>query len=303
MSKIDFSGRVAIVTGAGAGLGKDYAVELAKRGAKVVVNDLGGTRDGTGSGDTAASQVVDEIKAQGGEAVPNFDSVATAEGGENIVKTALDAYGKIDILINNAGILRDKSFGKMSEQEWDAVLAVHLKGTFNVTKPAFINMKENKYGRILMTSSGSGMFGNFGQANYASAKAGMAGLVNVLKIEGAKYGIKTNMLLPSAGTRMTEDVMPPEMFDKLKVEYITPGVLYLVSEQCQDSGAYINAFAGFFSRSQVMSGPGMMFGDKPTPEMVAENWEKIMSMDNPKYFDDVNQIMFDALQSDVVQKP
>jgi len=228
MSKIDFSGRVAIVTGAGAGLGKDYAVELAKRGAKVVVNDLGGTRDGTGSGDTAASQVVDEIKAQGGEAVPNFDSVATAEGGENIVKTALDAYGKIDILINNAGILRDKSFAKMSEQEWDAVLAVHLKGTFNVTKPAFINMKENKCGRILMTSSGSGMFGNFGQANYASAKAGMAGLVNVLKIEGAKYGIKTNMLLPSAGTRMTEDVMPPEMFDKLKVENITPGVLYLV---------------------------------------------------------------------------
>jgi len=303
MSKIDFTGRVAIVTGAGAGLGRDYALELGKRGAKVVVNDLGGSRDGTGASGGAASKVVEEIKAAGGEAVPNFDNVASAEGGENIVKTAIDAYGKVDILINNAGILRDKSFAKMTEAEWDAVIAVHLKGTFNVTRPAFVNIRENKYGRIVLTSSGSGMFGNFGQGNYAAAKAGMAGMVNVLKLEGAKYNIKTNLLMPSAGTRLTEDVMPPEMFQKLDVKYITPGVLYLVSEQCQDSGAYINAFAGYFSRSQVLSGPGFMFPEMPTPEQVAEKWGQIMSLDTPKYYNDVNEIMFAALAANAVQKP
>lgn len=304
MSKIDFTGRVAIVTGAGAGLGKDYALNLAQRGAKVVVNDLGGARDGSGPGSSAAAdKVVEEIKAAGGEAVPNYDNVASAEGGENIVKTAIDNYGKVDILINNAGILRDKSFAKMTEQEWDAVIAVHLKGTFNVTRPAFINMKENKYGRIVLTSSGSGMFGNFGQTNYAAAKAGMAGMVNVLKLEGAKYNIKTNLLMPSAGTRLTEDVMPPDMFQKLDVKYITPGVLYLVSEQCQESGIYLNAFAGYFSRSQVLSGPGHLFPELPTVEQVAEKWADIMSLDNPKYYNDVNEIMFSALASDAVQKP
>ncbi len=296
MSKIDFTGRVAIVTGAGAGLGKDYAVELAKRGAKVVVNDLGGSRDGSGSGSaSAADLVVNEIKAAGGEAVANYDNVASTQGGENIVNTAINTYGKVDILINNAGILRDKSFGKMTEQEWDAVIAVHLKGTFNVTRPAFVNMRENKYGRIILTSSGSGMFGNFGQGNYAAAKAGMAGMVNVLKLEGAKYNIKANLLMPSAGTRLTEDVMPPEMFKKLDVKYITPGVLYLASEQCQESGIYLNAFAGYFSRSQVLSGPGVLFPDMPSPEQVAEKWNDIMSLENPRFYNDVNEIMFAAL--------
>jgi NAD(P)-dependent dehydrogenase (short-subunit alcohol dehydrogenase family) len=303
MSNIDFNGRVAIVTGAGAGLGKDYAVNLAARGAKVVVNDLGGARDGSGDGSAqAADVVVDEIKAAGGEAVANYDNVASSEGGENIVKTAIDNYGKVDILINNAGILRDKSFVKMSEKEWDAVIAVHLKGTYNVTRPAFINMKANKYGRIVLTSSGSGMFGNFGQSNYAAAKAGMAGMVNVLKLEGAKYDIKTNLLMPSAGTRLTEDVMPPDMFAKLDVKYITPGVMYLVSEQCQESGIYLNAFAGFFSRSQVMSGPGHMFPEMPTVEQVAEKWADIMKLDNAKTYNDVNEIMFDALAAQVVEK-
>ncbi|MGB4000709.1 MAG: SDR family NAD(P)-dependent oxidoreductase, partial [Desulfomonilia bacterium] len=172
MAKIDFTGRVAIVTGAGAGLGRCHALELAKRGAKVVINDLGGARDGVGSDSSAANKVVEEIKALGGEAVPNYDNVASVEGGANIVKTAVDAFGKVDILINNAGILRDKSFTKMEEENWDAVMNVHLKGAYCVSRPAFEVMRANNYGRIIMTTSGAGLFGNFGQSNYASAKMG-----------------------------------------------------------------------------------------------------------------------------------
>ncbi len=287
---IDFKDRVAIVTGAGAGLGKCHALDLAKRGAKVVVNDLGGSRDGSGSSDAAANQVVEEIKAAGGEAVPNFDNVATIEGGENIVKTAIDAFGKVDILINNAGILRDKSFAKMDEGSWDAVIAVHLKGAYCVTKPAFANMRENGYGRIVMTTSGAGIFGNFGQANYAAAKCGVVGLTNVLNLEGAKYNIKTNVLAPIAATRMTEDVMPPPIFEKLKPDFVTPVVVYMCSEQCEDSGTIINAGAGYFSKSSIMTGSGAIV-DNPTAESVQENWSKITNMDNAKYIDQVNTLL------------
>jgi len=299
MSKIDFTGRVAIVTGAGAGLGRNHAIELAKRGAKVVVNDLGGTRDGVGSSESAANKVVEEIKALGGEAVPNYDNVATVKGGENIVKTAIDAFGKVDILINNAGILRDKSFAKMEEENWDAVVAVHLKGAYCVTRPAFQNMRENGYGRIVMTTSGAGLFGNFGQTNYASAKMGLVGLANVLKLEGAKYNIKTNVLAPVAATRLTEDVLPPEIFEKMKVEFVTPAVLYMCSELCEDSGVIINAGLGYFSRSAMMTGPGAILSDGkkvPTPEEVMDNWEKITSLDNPKFFNQLND-MFGELGS------
>jgi len=299
MSKIDFTGRVAIVTGAGAGLGRNHAIELAKRGAKVVVNDLGGTRDGVGSSESAANKVVEEIKALGGEAVPNYDNVATVKGGENIVKTAIDAFGKVDILINNAGILRDKSFAKMEEENWDAVVAVHLKGAYCVTRPAFQNMRENGYGRIIMTTSGAGLFGNFGQTNYASAKMGLVGLANVLKLEGAKYNIKTNVLAPVAATRLTEDVLPPEIFEKMKVEFVTPAVLYMCSELCEDSGVIINAGLGYFSRSAMMTGPGAILSDGkkvPTPEEVMDNWEKITSLDNPKFFNQLND-MFGELGS------
>ncbi len=181
MPKIDFTGRVAIVTGAGAGLGRCHALEFAKRGAKVVINDLGGARDGVGSSDAAANKVVEEIKALGGEAVPNYDNVATVEGGKGIVQTAIDAFGKVDILVNNAGILRDCTFHKMEEENWDAVVGVHLKGAYCVTKPAFINMRENGYGRIVMTTSGAGLFGNFGQANYSAAKAGIVGLTECVE--------------------------------------------------------------------------------------------------------------------------
>ncbi len=299
MSKIDFTGRVAIVTGAGAGLGRNHAIELAKRGAKVVVNDLGGTRDGVGSSESAANKVVEEIKALGGEAVPNYDNVATVEGGENIVKTAIDAFGKVDILVNNAGILRDKSFAKMEEENWDAVVGVHLKGAYCVTRPAFQNMRENGYGRIVMTTSGAGLFGNFGQTNYASAKMGVVGLANVLKLEGAKYNIKTNVLAPVAATRLTEDILPPEVFKKMKVEFVTPVVLYMCSELCEDSGVIINAGLGYFSRSAMMTGPGAVLSDGgkiPTPEEVMENWEKITSLDNPKFFNQLND-MFGELAS------
>jgi NAD(P)-dependent dehydrogenase (short-subunit alcohol dehydrogenase family) len=287
MSRIDFTGRVAIVTGAGGGLGRNHAIELAKRGAKVVVNDLGGSKTGVGSSSSAADNVVEEIRALGGEAVPNYENVATPAGGENIVQTAIDVFGKVDILINNAGILLDSSFAKMDEKKWDAVMAVHLKGTFCVTKPAFICMTNRGYGRIVMTTSGSGLFGNFGQTNYASAKMGVVGFANVLKLEGAKYNVKTNVLAPIAGTRLTEDVVPPEIFRKMRVDFVTPAVLYMCSEQCQDSGVIINAGLGYFSRSAIMTGEGFILsdGDKiPTPEEVMENWNRITSLENPRFF-------------------
>lgn len=285
MSQIRFDGRVAIITGAGAGLGRTYALEFAKRGAKVVINDLGGARDGSGASKSAADIVVDEIKKAGGQAVANYDSVATPAGGENIVKTAMDAFGKVDILINNAGILRDKSILKMSEEEWDIVHAVHLKGAFNVTKPAFAVMREKGYGRIVFTTSGAGIYGNFGQANYAAAKAGLVGLMNVVNIEGAKYNIKANTIAPVAASRLTEDVMPPEIFQKLKPEYVTPIVAYLSSEENQDSGMIFNCGAGWYSRAAIMCMPGVALGDgkRDIPvEEIKENWNKIKSLEGGK---------------------
>jgi NAD(P)-dependent dehydrogenase (short-subunit alcohol dehydrogenase family) len=297
MSKIDFTGRVAIVTGAGAGLGRCYALELAKRGAKVVINDLGGTRDGVGSDSSAANKVVEEIKALGGQAVPNYDNVATVAGGANIVKTAVDAFGKVDILINNAGILRDKSFTKMEEENWDSVMNVHLKGAYCVSRPAFEVMRANNYGRIIMTTSGAGLFGNFGQSNYASAKMGLIGLTNVLKLEGAKYNVKTNVIVPVAASRLTEDVLPPEFFEKMKPDYIAPAVLYMCSEECQDSGMIINATLGYFSRTAILTGPGAILskdGKIPSPEEVRDSWNTITSLESPKYFNQLPE-MFGVL--------
>ncbi|MDO9350187.1 MAG: SDR family oxidoreductase [Deltaproteobacteria bacterium] len=293
MSKIDFTGRVAIVTGAGGGLGRSYSIELAKRGAKVVVNDLGGSRDGSGSSPSAADQVVEELRAFGGEAVPNYDNVATLEGGEHIVRTAIDAFGKVDILINNAGILLDSTFAKMDEKKWDLVVAVHLKGTFCVTKPAFTCMMKQGYGRIVMTTSGSGLLGNFGQTNYASAKMGVVGFANALKLEGAKYNIKTNVIAPIAGTRLTEDVVPPEIFKIMRVDFVTPAVLYMCSEECQASGVVINAGLGYFSRSAIMTGEGVILSDGnrvSSPEEIMENWDKITSLENPRFFNNLGEM-------------
>ncbi|MCB2147646.1 MAG: SDR family NAD(P)-dependent oxidoreductase [Deltaproteobacteria bacterium] len=297
--EIRFDDRVAIVTGAGAGLGRTYALELARRGARVVVNDLGGSRDGAGGGSSSpADRVVEEIRAAGGEAVANYDSVATAEGGANIVKTALDAFGTVDILINNAGILRDKSFVKMSAEIWQAVLDVHLKGAYNVTRPAFAVMKEKGYGRIIMTTSAAGLYGNFGQTNYAAAKMGLVGLMNTLKLEGEKYGIKVNTVAPIAASRLTEDVMPPEMFAKSKPEFVAPLVLYLCSDRCPVSGNIYNAGMGFFNRAAVVTGPGKVLAKDdqlPTPETVMANLEAISDLTGAKIYHDLNAQVGDAL--------
>ena len=285
---IRFDDRVAIVTGAGAGLGRVYALELAKRGARVVVNDLGGARDGLGETSTsAADAVVEEIKALGGEAVPCYDSVATVEGGEAIVKAAVEAFGRVDILINNAGILRDRSFAKMSPEDWEGVLSVHLSGAYHVSRPAFVKMREGGFGRIVMTTSAAGLFGNFGQANYSAAKMGLVGLMNTLKIEGEKYNIKVNTVSPIALTRLTEDIIPPDLHDKVKPEFVAPIVLFLCSEQCPANGGIYNAGMGYYSRSALGSGPGSVVGDGetiPSPEAVADRLKEIKSMDDPQEY-------------------
>ena len=210
MSEISFRDRVAVVTGAGGGLGRTYALELAKRGASVVVNDLGGAADGTGAASSAADNVVKEITEAGGVAVANYDSVATPEGGAAIIQTALDNFSKVDVVINNAGILRDKSFSKLSPEELEIVIDVHLKGAFFVSQPAFRVMKEQGYGRFLFTASAAGVFGNFGQSNYGAAKMGLVGLMNVLAVEGAKNNIKANTIMPIANTRLTKDLLGPD---------------------------------------------------------------------------------------------
>ena len=280
MAEITFDGRVAVVTGAGGGLGRTYALEMARRGAKVVVNDLGGSVDGTGGDDTAAQKVVDEIKAAGGEAVPNYDSVSTPEGGENIIKTAVDNFGKVDVVINNAGILRDKSFAKLTWEDLDAVLDVHLKGAFYVSQPAFKIMKENGYGRFVFTASNAGVFGNFGQTNYGAAKMGLVGLSNVLAIEGAKAGIKSNVVCPVAATRMTMELLGPAA-DALQAETVTPLVTFLASEACEQTHEIYSAAGGRYARVFVGLAPGW-FGGKghvPTVEDVLDNLDQIRKQD------------------------
>jgi 3-hydroxy-3-methylglutaryl CoA synthase/NAD(P)-dependent dehydrogenase (short-subunit alcohol dehydrogenase family) len=296
MAKIRFDGQVAVITGAGGGLGRAYAIELASRGASVVVNDLGGARDGTGRGSAApAQQVVDEITAAGGRAVANYDNVATAEGGQNIIDCALKHYGRVDIVINNAGILRDKSFTKMEPENWHAVLAVHLNGAFNVSRPAFEVMRTQGYGRVIMTTSAAGLYGNFGQANYSAAKMALVGMMNTLKLEGAKYDICVNTIAPLAASRLTEDVMPGEMLDRMKPELVTPMVVYLASDQCRESGRIYNAGMGYFNQAAILTGKGTRLGrgeNPPTPEEVAENFEQIMDMTGAEPIDDANAALF-----------
>ena len=291
--EIRFDDRVAIVTGAGAGLGRVYALELAKRGARVVVNDLGGARDGSGEGSsTPADQVVAEIKALGGEAVANYDNVATPEGGRNIVNSAREAFGTVDILINNAGILRDKSFLKMEPENWQSVLDVHLNGAYHVTRPAFAIMKEKGYGRIVMTTSAAGLYGNFGQTNYTAAKMALIGLMNTLKLEGQKYGIKVNTVAPVAASRLTEDVLPPDFFEKLKPEFVAPMVLYLSSEECPVTGNIYNAGMGCYNRAAIVTGAGAVIGkgqEIPTAEQVVDSWEDIASLKNAKEYTQLNE--------------
>ncbi len=255
MSEIRFDERVAIITGAGNGLGRSYAHYLSARGARILVNDLGGGTDGDGGSTRPADQVVEEIRAAGGEATANYDSVASAQGGEAIVETALKAYGKVDIVINNAGILRDASLAKMLPENFDLLIDVHLKGAFYVTQPAFKVMRENGYGRVVYTASGAGVFGNFGQANYAAAKMGLLGLSNVTAIEGAKYNILSNVVTPIARTRLTENVMGA-VGDRFAPEFIAPLVAYLVCEESELTHEIFNVGAGRYSRIFVASAPG-----------------------------------------------
>jgi NAD(P)-dependent dehydrogenase (short-subunit alcohol dehydrogenase family)/acyl dehydratase/putative sterol carrier protein len=296
--KIRFDGRVAIITGAGAGLGRVYALELAKRGAKVVVNDLGGARDGSGQGSsTPADEVVREIREMGGEAVADYHSVATPEGGRAIVQTALDVFGKVDILINNAGILRDKSLLKMEPENWHAVMDVHLNGAYHVTRPAFEVMKANGYGRILMTTSAAALYGNFGQTNYAAAKMGLVGLMHTIKLEGEKYGIRVNTIAPLAASRLTEDVTPPDLLRKMKPEFVAPLALYLCSETCQASGSIYNTGMGFFNRAAVVTGAGRVIGSGetfPTVEDIIDQIDAIALLDGGKEYRQLSDQVVDA---------
>jgi len=272
--ELRFDNKVVIVTGAGGGIGRVYALAFASRGAKVVVNDLGGSTSGEGKSSKAADVVVEEIKKAGGQAVPNYDSV---EDGEKIVKTALDNYGKVDILINNAGILRDASFMKMTEKDWDLVHKVHMKGAYSVTRAAWNHMRDNNFGRIIMTSSAAGLFGNFGQANYSAAKLGLVGFAKALAIEGEKKNIRVNSIAPMAGSRMTESILPPDLLQALKPEFIAPLVLYLCHESCTETGSIFEVGLGWISKLRWQRTEGAFLDIKktPTPEDVATNWEKI----------------------------
>jgi NAD(P)-dependent dehydrogenase (short-subunit alcohol dehydrogenase family)/acyl dehydratase/putative sterol carrier protein len=295
---IRFDGQVAVVTGAGGGLGRTYALELARRGASVVVNDLGGQRDGSGASSRPADAVVHEITQAGGSAVANYDSVSTPEGGQRIVQSALDHFGRLDILVNNAGILRDKSFPKMTPDMWHAVLDVHLHGAFNVTHPAFQVMRQQGYGRIVLTTSAAGLFGNFGQANYGAAKMALVGLMNTLKLEGAKYNILVNTVAPLAATRLTQDVLPPDFIDQLKPEFVTPLVLYLCSGACTDSGLILNAGMGHYSRVAVVSAPGIALGEaEQIPDLghIHQHWAEIDDLSGATEHPDANAALVGML--------
>ena len=276
MSDIRFDGRVAVITGAGGGLGRTYALELASRGAQVVVNDLGGAADGTGGATSAADAVVQEIEAAGGTAVANYDSVSTPEGGEGVIQTAIDNFGKADIVINNAGILRDKSFAKLAPADLEAVIDVHLKGAFYVSQPAFRVMKENGFGRFLFTASAAGVFGNFGQSNYGAAKMGLVGLMNVLAVEGARSGIQANTIMPIANTRLTQDLLGP-IAEKLAPECVTPLVTYLVSEQCELTHELFSVGGGRYARVFVGLAQGWNAGPDTavSAEDIAANLDTI----------------------------
>lgn len=284
MSDVRFDGRVAIVTGAGGGLGRSHALLLASRGAKVVVNDLGGSRDGTGAPSSEmANKVVEEIRSAGGEAVADAHGVDSYEGGEAIVKTALDAYGTVDIVIANAGILRDRAFHNITEEDWDKIYAVHVKGSFDVIQPAFRIMRQNNYGRIIVTTSNAGLYGNFGQANYSSAKTALLGFASTLELEGAKYNIKANVIAPVAASRLTEDVMPPPVLEKLKAEYVSPMVAYLCSEECQVSGQIFTAGGGYFGRAAIVEGKGAVLPNASI-EDIRDSFAKISDLSGAEEF-------------------
>lgn len=286
MGDIRFDGKVAIVTGAGAGLGRSHALALAARGAKVVVNDLGAARDGAGASLTAAESVVEEIRKAGGEAIADGANVAKPDEVAAMVESAMKTWGRVDILVNNAGILRDKTFAKMDLADFRAVIDVHLMGTATCTKAVWRIMREQNYGRIVCTSSPSGLHGIFGQANYGAAKAAMIGFMNALHLEGAKYDIRVNLLSPSAKTRMTEDLgIPPEILDRMTPEAITAALLFLVSEGAP-SRAIVSCAAGGYARAYIVETDGIYLPpEEQTPENIAARWDEISSTEKVHYYE------------------
>lgn len=286
---IRFDGRVAIVTGAGGGLGRCYALELARRGAKVVVNDLGGALDGTSGSPSKAQAVVDEIKAAGGEAVANHDSVNDRASAQLMVDEAVKRFGSVDILVNNAGILRDKTIAKMELDDFEEVMDVHLMGSVYVTKAAFPLMKERGYGRVVLTTSSSGLYGNFGQSNYGAAKMGLVGFMNTLKLEGAKYGIKVNAVAPTAATRMTDGLWPPGVDKALAPEFVVPAVIYLCSDDCP-SGHIIEAGGTYFARVAIVEARGAVLGPQVTAEDVAARYDEIADLRGAQTLDEGSEV-------------
>ena len=279
---IRFDEKVVIVTGAGGGLGREHALEFARRGAKVVVNDLGGSVDGNGASDSA-NEVVEQIKSEGGDAIANGASVTDLDAVKGMVDETMNKWGRVDVLVNNAGILRDKSFHKISIEDFNLVMSVHFQGTLNCTHTVFPIMREQNYGRIIFTSSSSGVFGNFGQSNYGSAKMAMVGLMNTLKIEGQKYNIHTNSITPVAYTRMTDGLLPEEAGKSLQPQYVTPAVIYLSGDDAPN-GAIVSAGAGVFSRIFIheTDGVSLGLGEEMTPENIAASWDSISDMKDAK---------------------
>ncbi|MBT8494444.1 MAG: SDR family NAD(P)-dependent oxidoreductase, partial [Deltaproteobacteria bacterium] len=279
MSELRFDDKVAVVTGAGGGLGRSHALLLASRGAKVVVNDLGGTFKGDGASQKAADQVVSEIREAGGTAVANYDSV---ENGDKIIQTAIDEFGRVDIVVNNAGILRDVSFHKMTEDDWNKVYQVHVYGAFKVTHAAWPHMREQGYGRVIMTASAAGIYGNFGQANYAMAKLGLAGFANTLAIEGLRKNIHVNTIAPIAGSRMTETVLPPNLIEALRPEFVSPLVAWLCHQDCEENGGLFEVGGGFFSKLRWERSAGKTFrlGRDISPELVQNSWKQVASFES-----------------------
>ncbi len=279
---ISFKDKVVIVTGSGNGLGRSHALQFAQRGAKIVVNDLGGAIDGSGGSSEAAEKVVDEIKQNGGEAIANGSSVTDKAGVKKLVEDTMAAFGRIDVLVNNAGVLRDKSFGKMTLDDFEFVVDVHLMGSVYCTKAVWPIMVEQNYGRVIMTSSSSGVYGNFGQTNYGAAKLGVVGFMNSLKIEGQKYNIKVNSLIPVAATRMTESLMPKEVLEKLQPDVVSPAVLFMASEDAP-TGIMLSAGAGVYALAQIIQAPGVaLTGDDANPDKIAERWNEISDMSEAK---------------------
>lgn len=285
-NRLHFNSRVAIVTGAGGGLGREYALLLASRSCSVIVNDLN---------KKAADAVVETIKSTGGQAVANYDSV---ENGDAIVKTALDAFGRIDILINNAGILRDKSLLKMTEADWDIIQQVHLKGSFMVTKAAWPHMRERGYGRIIMTASSAGLYGNFGQTNYSAAKMGLVGLSNTLAVEGSKYNIHSNVIVPIAASQLTADILPETLLKRLSPAYVAPVVAYLCHDSCKETGGIFEAAGGWVARYKLHRSQGKAYTTEDLSlESLERDWSQISSMDGGAYFSSVGEHFGSVIQS------